>query len=92
MVEVFLLWHTAHADAPDGAEQQHRDEEGEIAINEEDGDNVKLLGVYSTEAAALARIDTARTAPGFADEPDCFMVDVYTVDQDEWTEGFIRLC
>lgn len=52
------------------------------------GDDVKLLGVYSSDAAARARIESARTLPGFSDEPDCFQTTLYTLDKDEWTEGF----
>jgi hypothetical protein len=52
------------------------------------GDDAKLLGVYSSDAAAQARIEPARTLPGFSDEPDCFHITLYTLDKDEWTEGF----
>jgi hypothetical protein len=31
---------------------------------------------------------SARTLPGFSDEPDCFQITLYTLDKDEWTEGF----
>ena len=48
----------------------------------------KPLGVYSSDAAAQARIEPARTLPGFSDEPDCFQITLYTLDKDEWTEGF----
>ena len=85
---VFLLWHVAHhnANGEDGG-PRHLDG-GELYIDEQDGDDVKLLGVYSSRTHAEARIDAARHAPGFADEPDCFMVGEYVVDQDEWAEGF----
>jgi hypothetical protein len=58
------------------------------ATNEEDGDDLKILGVYSTEQKAQDRIARARKLPGFRDEPDCFLVDAYTLDRDHWTEGF----
>jgi hypothetical protein len=45
--------------------------------------------VYSTEQNARDRIIRARTLPGFRDEPDCFMTDCYTLDDDHWSEGFI---
>ena len=44
--------------------------------------------VYSSDAAAQARIESARTLPGFSDEPDCFHITLYTLDKDEWAEGF----
>ncbi|WP_037676238.1 hypothetical protein [Streptomyces globisporus] len=57
-------------------------------ISERDGDDVKLLGIYSSHAKAEGRIRQARLLPGFADEPECFVIDDYTLDEDEWTAGF----
>ena len=85
--EVYILWHVRHAPNDDGS-VEHVDGDGELWWHEEDGDDLKILGVYSTEARARERIERARTTPGFADEPDCFMVDRRVVDRDAWTEGF----
>jgi hypothetical protein len=90
-VEVFLLWHVRHALLTDGQPPHHVDAEGELAWDEEDGDDVKLLGVYSTEQKAQDRICRARSLPGFREEPDCFLVDRYPVDEDQWAEGFITV-
>ena len=27
--------------------------------------------------------------PGFRDEPDCFLIDRYAIDEDRWPEGFV---
>jgi hypothetical protein len=56
---------------------------GVTLCDEQAGDDVKLLGVYSSDIAAQARIESARMLPGFSDEPDCFQVTPYTVDKDE---------
>jgi hypothetical protein len=48
----------------------------------------KLLGVYSSQERALARIETAKHKPGFRDYPDGFMVDECVIDRDSWAEGF----
>lgn len=48
----------------------------------------KLLGVYSTRDMAEARITSASALPGFRDTPDGFEISEYTVDQDEWSEGY----
>jgi hypothetical protein len=53
--------------------------------------DVYFLGVYSTEARAQDRMRRARTLPGFAAEPGCFIVAEYTLDEDHWTEGFVAL-
>ena len=45
---------------------------GEPTWNEDYGDDVKLLGVYSTEERALERANRARRLPGFRDELECF--------------------
>ncbi|MEU7778883.1 hypothetical protein [Micromonospora parva] len=85
--DVFLLWHVHHA-ANDEGQVEHLDESGELRVEEEFGDNVKLLGVYSSDMAARARIDSAKGLPGFSNEPDCFIVGRYTIDDDEWMQGF----
>ena len=89
-VEVFLLWHVRHARNLDGS-VEHVDEDGELSWDEEDGDDVKLLGVYSTDDRARERIERAKATPGFSDEPDCFVVDRYVVDEDTWAEGFFTI-
>jgi hypothetical protein len=83
-VDVFLLWHIRHADS-----SQHRDADSELVWDEEDGDDLKKLGVYSSEQRASERIEQAGSLPGFIGEPDCFMINRHLVDRDEWTEGFV---
>ncbi|PWU46257.1 hypothetical protein DLE60_16595 [Micromonospora globispora] len=90
-MEVFLLWHVRHARWLDGRPTTHRDEAGELVWDEEDGDDLKILGAYSSEARAEDRIQRARKLPGFRDEPDCFYIDGYTVDQDQWNDGFVSI-
>jgi hypothetical protein len=90
-VEIYLLWHIRHAPWLDGRPTTHRDEDGELTWDEEDGDDLKILGVYSSEARAADRIQRARELPGFREEPDCFYIGQYTVDQDKWEEGFVTV-
>lgn len=56
---------------------------------EEDDDGV-LIGVYRSESMAKAAIERLRTKPGFVDYPEGFQVHSRKLDQDSWTEGFIR--
>lgn len=86
-MEVFLLWHVRHAPFLDGRPTRHRDEDGALSWDEEDGDDVKLLGVYSTEQKARDRVLRARELPGFQDEPDCFLVDASAVDEESVGRG-----
>ncbi|GAA1952384.1 DUF7336 domain-containing protein [Kitasatospora viridis] len=90
-MKVYPLWHIGHQNeaGPDG-ETVHVDDGG-VFIDEQDGDDVKLLGIYSSEAAAAERMRRARLLPGFADEPDCFDIGEYDLDEDHWTEGFARV-
>ncbi|HKT04038.1 MAG TPA: hypothetical protein VJT31_31320 [Rugosimonospora sp.] len=87
-MDVLLLWHVRHARFLDGGSPRHRGEDGELVWDEEDGDDLKILGAYSTEQKAQDRIVQARRLPDFRDEPDCFLVDRYVVDEDCWPEGF----
>ena len=53
-------------------------------------EEVKLLGVYSTEAAAIEARERYADMCGFERcPPDCFHIDRYTVDEDaNFTDGF----
>ena len=86
-MDVCILWHVRHARNLDGSPVEHRDDEGELLVDEE-FDDVKLIGVFSNEESVQAAIVRACGRDGFRDEPDCFMFDSYTLDEDHWTEGF----
>ncbi|MYZ33946.1 MULTISPECIES: hypothetical protein [unclassified Streptomyces] len=86
--KVYLLWHVHHR-AVEGAEVRHFVEPDDFWADEEAGDDVKLLGTYSSREAARDRIERARKLSGFHEEPNCFYVDESVVDKDEWTEGYV---
>jgi hypothetical protein len=88
MTDVYLLWHISHA-LRDEPCPQHLDEVGAPLCDEQAGDDVKLLGAYPSEAAARARIESARFLVGFRDEPDCFQLVSYTIGKHEWAGGFV---
>ncbi len=90
-MDVYLLWHVRHAPFLDGRLTEHRGEDGALIWDEEDGDDLKILGAYSSEQKAQERLVRAGELPGFRDEPDCFLVDTYTLDEDRWTDGFITV-
>ena len=69
--------------------------------SEEESEDVKLIGVYSSRAEAEAAVDRKRKFPGFSafprivdplhDEDESgFYIDEYPLDQDQWSEGFVR--
>ena len=79
-MEVFLLWHIHRLD--------------------DDADE-KLIGVYSTDDLARDASVLLASKPGFADHPALlvddgegdggFFIASYTVDRDQWAEGFVTL-
>ncbi|GGQ51798.1 hypothetical protein [Streptomyces asoensis] len=88
---VCLLWPIGHRNTAgeDGA-PLHRDGDT-VHLDERDGDDAKLLGVCSTPEKAAERRRLARLLPGFREEPDCFVIDAHTLDEDEWPGGFTRV-
>ena len=60
---------------------------------DEDGyDNIKLLGVYSTQDLAEAAVERYRQLPGFTEHAAGFDISGYELDKDsDWTEGFVDL-
>ncbi|QIM20394.1 hypothetical protein G7075_03270 [Phycicoccus sp. HDW14] len=89
-MEAHILWHVRHARNLDGSPTEHRDPGGELLIDDE-FDDVKLIGVYSSERSAESAIARASLREGFRDEPECFYFGTYTVDEDHWTDGFVSI-
>lgn len=54
----------------------------------EDDEDVKLLGIYSSERNALNAQKRFSTKSGFIQYPDGFFIDKYVLDKDYWFEGF----
>lgn len=63
-------------------------------------DDSKLIGVYSSRAAAEAAVIRLRAQPGFRELPSIvntdadedaggFHIDQYRMDEDHWREGYI---
>jgi homoserine kinase type II len=56
-----------------------------------DVEDVKFIGVYSSREKAQAALARMESLPGFANEPDGFHIDEYRMDQDQWTEGYVTV-
>ncbi len=52
-------------------------------------DDVKLIGVYSSQELAERAKERVLSQPGFRDAPKGFQIDRYQLDQDHWTEGYV---
>ncbi|MFI6094949.1 hypothetical protein ACIA8G_05310 [Lentzea sp. NPDC051213] len=57
---VFLLWHVHHVATGPSGETRHFGEDGEFWADEEAGDDVKLLCVYSSKENAVMSSDGSR--------------------------------
>ena len=88
---VYPLWHVGHQNEAGNKQSTVHVDEGGVFVDEQDGDDVKLLGIYSTRERAEERMERARLLPGFQDEPECFVLEGYELDEDTWTEGFVRI-
>ncbi len=52
----------------------------------------KFIGVYSSENSARQAIERLYKMQGFNEySKDCFYIDAYIIDEDNWTEGFITV-
>lgn len=59
-----------------------------VHLTEDDVEDVKFIGVYSSRENAQAAVERLGHVPGFLDVPDGFHIDEYQVDQDHWGEGY----
>lgn len=53
-------------------------------------EEIKTIGIYSTEEIAQDVIRKIILLPGFKDFPESFHIDKYALDEDNWKEGFIK--
>ena len=52
-------------------------------------DEVKVLGIYSSRKEAEHAICSYKRLPGFQNFSDeCFVIDMYELNKGEWREGF----
>lgn len=66
-----------------------------------DSDDVKLIGVYRSKAAATMAANRLKGQPGFMDQPKVFYagdgneagfhINEYRLDSDHWTDGFVTV-
>jgi homoserine kinase type II len=49
------------------------------------------IGIYSSQAEALAAIERLRDKTGFCDYPEGFNIYPITLNRDGWTSGFVSI-
>ncbi len=52
-------------------------------------EDIKTIGVYSSRDSALKAVERLRVQKGFSEEPNGFCIDLYILDQDSWTTGYV---
>lgn len=55
---------------------------------EDDYEDIKLIGIFSSEDKANESKKKHACLPGFNESPEGFSIDEYKIDQDFWNEGF----
>ncbi|WP_343534937.1 hypothetical protein [Pedobacter sp.] len=55
----------------------------------EHGQDIKLIGVYTSNEKAEKALFRAKRLDGFKDHQDGFEISEYKLDRDEWTSGFV---
>jgi hypothetical protein len=54
-------------------------------------DDIKFIGVYSTEKKAQLAVEHAKTLPGFKETPDGFHVEGLLLNRSGWLSGFVTV-
>ena len=54
-------------------------------------DDIKFIGVYSTEKKAQTAVEHAKTLPGFKESPDGFHVGGILLNRSGWLSGFVTV-
>jgi hypothetical protein len=60
-----------------------------VAPDTENEDEL-LIGVYKTDGDAKAAIERLKDQSGFKDAPQDFQIVSYELNQDHWTQGYVR--
>lgn len=56
----------------------------------ESGEDVKLIGVYSTMSTAEEALSRTKILEGFKEQPENFEISRKELDKDGWTFGFVN--
>ena len=60
-----------------------------IDENLNEGEDIKLIGVYSSELLAEEALQRKSKEKGFKDHLEGFEISRYILDQDSWSSGFV---
>ena len=55
-------------------------------------DEIKTIGIYSSQKKAENVVEEYKNILGFKDYPlDCFYIAEYEIDKNHWEEGFVKV-
>ena len=57
----------------------------------DDDEDVKFIGVFSTEATGQRAVSELLLQPGFCAAPEGFCLEAYEVDQAHWAQGYVTI-
>jgi len=58
---------------------------------DEDNEDVKLIGVYSSMENAKKSVERLKLQPGFSETQEGFNIEKYTLNKDHWIDGYVTL-
>lgn len=56
---------------------------------DDDSEDIKMIGAFTTREAAEQAVKQVSTAEGFRDTPEGFHINAYELDKIHWEEGYI---
>lgn len=56
-----------------------------------DEDEVKIIGIFKTYAAAKKAVEKAKLLPGFKKHLNGFYIDEFQLNKIHWDEGFVTM-
>lgn len=62
-----------------------------VISEEDETEDLKLIGIYTTEKLAEEAVERKKNLEGFRDYPDGFEISENPLDTDLWTSGFISM-
>ena len=62
-----------------------------VHLFDDDTEDVKLIGIYSSYELAQDAVNRTQPLPGFCYASEGFSIDRYVVNKDYWTEGYATI-
>jgi homoserine kinase type II len=57
----------------------------------DDDEDVKFIGVFSTEESGRKAMEQLLQQPGFSSAPEGFCLEAHELDEVQWAEGYVTI-